>query len=56
MTEPLTQHTHIHLCAVKSDTGFPGGSIVKTLPAKAGDSGEVGLIPAWVREIPWRKK
>ena len=24
---------------------FPGGSVVKNLPAKAGDTGDVGLIP-----------
>ena len=31
-------HTHTH-------TGFPGGTVVKNLPANAGDSGDVGLIP-----------
>ena len=25
--------------------GFPGGSAVKNLPANAGDTGDVGLIP-----------
>ena len=25
--------------------GFPGGSVVKDLPASAGDAGDVGLIP-----------
>ena len=25
--------------------GFPGGSVVKTLPANAGAAGDVGLIP-----------
>ena len=25
--------------------GFPGGSVVKTLPADAGEAGDVGLIP-----------
>ena len=25
--------------------GFPGGSVVKNLPANAGDTGDVGLIP-----------
>ena len=25
--------------------GFPGGSVVKNLPAKAGDSGDMCLIP-----------
>ena len=26
--------------------GFPGGSVVKTLPANAGDTRDAGLIPA----------
>ena len=25
--------------------GFPGGSVVKDLPASAGDTGDMGLIP-----------
>ena len=25
--------------------GFPGGSVVKDLPANAGDTGDVGSIP-----------
>ena len=25
--------------------GFPGGSVVKNLPANAGDAGDVGSIP-----------
>ena len=25
--------------------GFPGGSVVKNLPANAGDAGDMGLIP-----------
>ena len=32
--------------------GIPGGSVVKNLPANAGD---VGFNP-WVRKIPWRRK
>ena len=32
--------------------GFPGGSVVKNLPANAEDS---DLIP-WVRKLPWRRK
>ena len=27
------------------NVGFPGGSMVKNLPANAGDTGDVGLIP-----------
>ena len=29
--------------------GFPGGSVVKNLPANAGDSRDMGLIPGWGR-------
>ena len=34
--------------------GFPGGSAVKNLPANAGDTGDMVLIPE--EEIPWRRK
>ena len=34
------------LCTpIHTHTGFPGGTVVKNLPANAGDSGDVGLIP-----------
>ena len=36
--------------------GFLGGSVVKNSPANAGGAREAGLIPAWVRKIPWRRK
>ena len=29
--------------------GLPGGSVVKNLPANAGDPGDVGSIPGWGR-------
>ena len=29
--------------------GFPGSSLVKNLPANAGETGDVGLIPGWGR-------
>ena len=29
--------------------GFPGGSVVKNLPAKAGDTRDMGLIPGLER-------
>ena len=29
--------------------GFPGGSLVKNLPANAGDARDSGLIPGWRR-------
>ena len=35
--------------------GFPGGSIVKNLPASAGVAGDIGFDP-WVWKIPWRRK
>ena len=31
------------------DWGFPGGTVVKNLPANSG-------FDPWVRKIPWRKK
>ena len=31
--------------------GFPGGSVVKNLPANAGDTGDVGLIPGLGRSL-----
>ena len=33
--------------------GFPGGSVVKDLPASAGDTGD--SFDPWVRRIPWRR-
>ena len=33
-------------------TSFPGGSVVKDLPANAGDARDVGLIPGLERS-PW---
>ena len=32
---------------------FPGGAVVKNLPASAGDAGDMGLIPG---KIPWSRK
>ena len=32
-------------------TGFPGGSVVKNLPADAGDARDVGLIPGLGRSL-----
>ena len=29
--------------------GFPGGSVVKNLPANVGNAGDTGSIPAWER-------
>ena len=34
--------------------GFPGGSVVKNLPASAGDM-RCGS-DLWIRKIPWRRK
>ena len=35
--------------------GFPGGSVVKNLPANAGDTGDKGSIPRLGRS-PWSRK
>ena len=35
--------------------GFPGGTVVKNLPASAGDSGDCRFDP-WIGTIPWRRK
>ena len=32
-------------------SGFPGGSVVKNLPANAGDLGDMGLIPELERSL-----
>ena len=39
------------ICRANLPLGFPGGSVVKTLPATVGD---VGSIPGW--EDPQRRK
>ena len=33
------------------NTGFPGGSVVKNLPANAGDTGDMGSIPGSGRSL-----
>ena len=33
----------------KKTKGFPGGTVVKNLPANTGDTGDVGSIPGWGR-------
>jgi len=33
------------LCSLNIERNFPGGSMVKNLPANAGDTGDAGLIP-----------
>ena len=40
-----TQFQSLQKCVIK---GFPGGSVVKNLPANAGDSG----LTLWVGRIP----
>ena len=36
--------------------GFPGGTVVKNLPANAGDTGDTSSISEWMGKIPWRRK
>ena len=45
-TTEVTQHTH-----ASGIMGFPGGSVVKNLPAK-----QVTRVHPWIRKIPWRRK
>ena len=35
---------------------FPGGSVVKNLPARLGDAGKRHGFDPWVGKIPWRKE
>ena len=42
---------HTHLAG--TELGLPGGAVVKNLPAKAGDTRDVGLIP-WSGRSPGR--
>ena len=35
----------LHIDSFRPDVGFPGDSVVKNLLAKAGDTGDIGLIP-----------
>ena len=34
---------------------FPGGSVVKKLPANAGDIRDADVRDPWVGKIPWRR-
>ena len=68
----MSQMLHlIILQVVHSNVGFPGGSVVKNLPARAGDIGDVSSIPGLGRspgrrngnlpqyscwEIPWTEE
>ena len=40
-----------HIKRVEGNMGFPGGSVVKNLPANAGDTGDAGLIPGLARSV-----
>ena len=40
---------------VNSSSGFPGGTVIKNLPANAGDARDVDLIPG-VRKNPWKEE
>ena len=42
-------HTHTH-----TYMDFQGGSVVKNLPANAGDAGLI--FDPWVKKNPWRRK
>ena len=36
---------YYYLCTLKRRWGFPGGAVVKNLPANAGDTRDMGSIP-----------
>ena len=44
-----------HMYKVLVNKGFPGGTVVKNLPASAGDSGDLGLIPG-LGKFPWSRE
>ena len=39
------------LAGINIRSNFPGGSMVKNLPANAGDAGDMGLIPGSGRSL-----
>ena len=47
--EMLVFSVAVSFHALDSGRGFPGGAVVKNLPANAGDTRNVGLIPGWGR-------
>ena len=50
MTHMYIYDTYIHVCVcVCVCVGFPGDSVVKNLPAKARDTGDIGSIPGLER-------
>ena len=49
MAEQLDTHTHTHTLWHSVSKGFLGSSVVKNLPANAGEAGDAGLIPGWRR-------
>ena len=36
--------------------GFPDGSVIKNLPANAGDQRDVGSVSGMGQKIPWSRK
>ena len=49
---PPLQSLTQRLASGRCSLGFPGGSVVKNLPANAGDTRDMGLIMG----DPWRRK
>ena len=43
-----------YLKKVFGTQGFPGGAVVKNLPANSGDPGD--RFAPWIRKIPWKRK
>ena len=49
----VSQFDKLHYCFFNAYLGFPGGLLVKNLPANSGDAGDTGLIPGLER-LPGR--
>ena len=52
---PASGTMNLYYALLLPSQGFPGGSVIKNLPANAGDTGDVGSIPGSGR-FPWRRK
>ena len=59
MAETHTENKFSDICSYKGTNpimGFPGGSVVKILPANAGDAGRIPRFNPCIRRSSWRRK
>ena len=45
--DTITSQSEVHLTNYTLSSCFPGGAVMKNLPANAGDTGDASLIPGW---------